>query len=50
MSEESLWIIARYGGKCKECGEPVYEGDMVLWTPGTRTVLCEACGKEEEAA
>jgi len=39
-------IKARYDGVCKECGEPIYEGEVAYYDTATRKVYCPDCGKE----
>jgi hypothetical protein len=38
------WIIVRYPGTCRRCGETVPAGGRAFYYPHGRTLLCEACG------
>lgn len=44
---EGRWMNARFKGTCGECGDPIAEGDRIVYVPLTKTALCagEECGQ-----
>lgn len=45
---DDIWIEAKFHGKCKECGDTIYEGDRVLYNGKEQAVYCRPCGKDIE--
>ena len=37
-------ITSKFDGACKRCRARVSAGDVCIWTPGEKGVLCESCG------
>ncbi len=42
-------FISKFPSTCIECGRRIPKGQLVLWKPGTKGVICKVCsaGSEE---
>ena len=48
MSDErgSVWMDAKYPGRCAECEAPLHKGDRIAYDTAERRAYCAACGEE----
>lgn len=39
-------IVAKFDGRCAECGDDIQAGDTVVFDTEERKIYCEACGED----
>lgn len=48
--DDPKWIVARYPGTCRHCGEPFKRGADVFYYPKGKATYVNACAARESAS
>jgi hypothetical protein len=47
LPRTSVQMVARYGGYCIECDDPIRRGDVMYWDREDRSMTCARCSVRE---